>query len=797
MSLYTQLQAAKSEEDVKDAYIKALGLKGYTKGLIDIQSREIWFEAKDTARHSSYAMFTQLLHYVQVALNKGEHVPPFLAVIDTEKAAIMKSADVLPFLAKKTVKWGKSASQFPQEALDEISAYIGTYFVSFRIKTHEDEFISTVKAAIQSGDIIRTQITPDNLKQVFDKWVDMVGREIVGVSEEDYALLFFADIMHDGTVSTHANLPAELMHKSGNPVFSLKGKNYDLGNKEGYRQFWAIYHRPPKSEYRDYLLERRDSLIPYDERSFKGAYYTPLHVVDKAYDKLAETLGANWQKDYIVWDMCCGVGNLEVKHSNPRNLYMSTLDQADIDVMKATKTCVSATRFQYDYLNDDITDDGQIDYSLSNKVPPALRKAIAEGKKVLVLINPPYAEAANSQGNEGKTDVAKTRMGALMKKADYGYAAREVFVQFLARMAQEIPTATLAMFSTLKYVNASNFEQFREHWNAKYLAGFAVHSKSFDGLKGDFPIGFLVWKTNQLATIKTPMLQVVTDVLDKNATPIGEKSFYNLPSKLFLGEWITRLKKNDLDVIPLINAVTPVKKVDHVRNTKWSANAIGHFFCNGNDLQNSGTMTALFSSVHSIGHAGGYFVTAENLEKVAMVFAVRQLVKHSWINHNDQFLQPSASPPNEFKDDCLLWMLFHGKNLSASANDLEWNGQKWSIVNHFIPYTEEEVDAPDRFESDFMVQYLADKTLSEEATAVLDAGRQLWRAYFAHTDVRTVRDQYKLNRPDVGWYQIRNALAERNKSGDTAPVNFTPYEVAYEALTQKLRPQVFSLGFLR
>ena len=63
--------------------------------------------------------------------------------------------------------------------------------------------------------------------------------------------------------------------------------------------------------------------------------------------------------------------------------------------------------------------------------------------------------------------------------------------------------------------------------------------------------------------------------------------------------------------------------------------------------------------------------------------------------------------------------------------------------------------------------------------------------------MRTVRDQYKLNRPDVDWYQIRNALAERNKSGDTAPVNFTPLELAYEALTTKLRPQVFNLGFLR
>jgi hypothetical protein len=36
MSLYLKLQQAKSEEDVKDAYIKALGLKNYQKNLIDI-----------------------------------------------------------------------------------------------------------------------------------------------------------------------------------------------------------------------------------------------------------------------------------------------------------------------------------------------------------------------------------------------------------------------------------------------------------------------------------------------------------------------------------------------------------------------------------------------------------------------------------------------------------------------------------------------------------------------------------------------------------------------------------------
>ncbi len=802
MKLYEKLQQARTEEDVKDAYIKALGLKGYSKNLIDIQTKEIWFEAKDTGKLSTYQMFTQLMHYVQQALNKGEYVPPFLCVIDTKKAALMKSSDVLPFLEKKTIKWGKSASSYTQEALDAISAHIGTHFVSFKIETHEEEFINTIKNAIKSGDIIRTQITPDNLKQVFDKWVKMIGNEIKGVDQDDYALLFFADIMSDGTISTHANLPAELLHKNGAPVFSLEGKLYELGNKEGYRQFWTIYHRPPKQEYRNYLLERRDSLIPLDERSFKGAYYTPLAVVDKAYDKLAETLGSNWQEKYIVWDMCCGVGNLEVKHSNPRNIFMSTLDQADVDVMRATKTCVAATRFQYDYLNDDITEDGKIDYSLTNKLPEPLRRAIADGKKILVLINPPYAESGEGLGAGNKQGVAKTKF-ATSAMSQYGKASNELFTQFVARIAQEIPSATLAMFSKMKYINGSNFEKFRETWNGKYLGGFVVHSKAFDGLKGDFPIGFLVWKTNQNSikgsekrqNIENFFSEIEVDVLDKNANPIGVKTFYNLPNELFLSNWVEKPKANKQEVISLSNAINPAKSKSG--STKWSDGAIGHLVCDSNDFQNANLYTLILSSAQGIGHKGAIYVTKENLWQSATIFTVRRIIKPTWLNDRDQFLQPTEPLTDEFKNDCLIWMLFNGSNLTASANNLEWNGKTWSIVNHFIPYTEEEVNAPDRFESDFMVRYMQHKTFSEEAKAVLAQGKKLWQAYFANTDVHTVRDELKLNRPDVGWYQVRKALQARNSSGDFPPVSFKAFEDSYKALTEKLQPMVYELGFLK
>ena len=74
--------------------------------LIDIQTDEIWFEAKIGNKHSTYEMFTQLLHYVvHEGIKMGRSIPPFLAVIDSMKAAIMRTNDVLPLLEKKKIKW--------------------------------------------------------------------------------------------------------------------------------------------------------------------------------------------------------------------------------------------------------------------------------------------------------------------------------------------------------------------------------------------------------------------------------------------------------------------------------------------------------------------------------------------------------------------------------------------------------------------------------------------------------------------------------------------------------------------
>lgn len=797
MSLKDDLESAKGEEDVKDAYIKALGLKKYSKGLIDLRTENIWFEAKRDLV-SSVEMFSQLLVYVGVEKRKGRHLPPFLGVISREKAALMETKNALPVFQDQKIEWPKKGSKIDKAFIEKVASYIVTHFVEYKIQSHEKEFIHAYKTAIRERRFIRTLITPDNLRQVFDKWVDMIGCELEGVKEVDYALLFFADIMHDGTTAVMSNLPARLLHDGTRPLFALNGKNHELASEKGYRSFWSIYHRPPEEEHRNYLLERRDSLLPLDERSFKGAFYTPLKVVDKAYDLLSETLGKNWQKNYIVWDMCCGVGNLEVKHSNHRNIFMSTLDQADIDVMKASRTCVAATKFQYDYLNDDINDFGQIDYGLTNKVPQELQQAIVDAKaqkkgakKILVLINPPYAEATNAgntvQGAESssKEGVARTRFAPFAKEK-YGKASNELFMQFVARIKLEIPTATLAMFSKLKYVTAPNFEKFRKAWQAKYLGGFVIHSKIFEGLKGDFPIGFLVWDTGKKEFIKT----VITTTYDSRLSVLAEKSFYSLPNERHLNLWIKRPKANKVTVVPLSNAISVRKTLPRI--STWSDNAIAYMCCAGNDIYNALSLTFVCSS--AIGRGDGFYITPQNLWQAAIVFSVRRLIKPTWLNDRDQFLQPSSELTSEFKHDCLVWMLFNGSNLTASADGLEWRDQKWSIVNHFIPFTENEAGANARFRSNFMSEYLKGKKLSLQAQAVLSEGLKIWNTYFQIQFERKIRDEFKLNCPDVGWYQIRKAL-EAHSENHVA--DFADFKKAYEALTLKLRPLVYELGFLK
>ncbi len=123
-------------------------------------------------------------------------------------------------------------------------------------------------------------------------------------------------------------------------------------------------------------------------RLFYGEFFTPLKFAKKALEYLEKIIGKNWWKtgEYRLWDMAAGTGNLQyhLPVDALEYCYLSTIYKEDVE--HCEKLFPNAICFQYDYLNDDINDAGNIDYTLTNKIPESLRKAIREKKKILFLI---------------------------------------------------------------------------------------------------------------------------------------------------------------------------------------------------------------------------------------------------------------------------------------------------------------------------------------------------------------------------------------------------------------------------
>ncbi|CRF46596.1 hypothetical protein [Helicobacter heilmannii] len=221
-------------------------------------------------------------------------------------------------------------------------------------------------------------------------------------------------------------------------------------NQEAHKAFWKIYKRPPAPKYQDYIKDRRDLLFSRESREYQGAFYTPRMWADKSKEYLARLLGEDFQDNYFIWDLCAGTGNLLVGLNNPTNTFASTLDKNDIQIIKERATSPDKYKklniaekhiFAFDFLHDPL-----------DQVCAALQKILDNPKeraKLLIYINPPYAEAGNKSQMSGtgknKRGVSCQKSPELQKfhaytvyKNELGKARNEVFAQFFMRIVKEI-----------------------------------------------------------------------------------------------------------------------------------------------------------------------------------------------------------------------------------------------------------------------------------------------------------------------------------------------------------------------
>ncbi len=322
--------------------------------------------------------------------------------------------------------------------------------------------------------------------------------------------------------------------------------------------------------------------------------------------------------------------------------------------------------FQFDFLNDSF-----------DKLPQGLRDIVEnpeERKKLVVFINPPYAEAGNIRTTTGtgenKPEVAKGTAIHTKYKPLISSAANEMFALFLIRIAKEIPGCILAQFSTLKHIQAPNFKRFREYFSSRLEKAFVVPAKSFDNVNGEFPIGFFVWRTESA----NPNTDVNAEVFSSNGESIGTKRVFPPPPSRLWMDWL---------------------KTMHDKQGK----RIGYFRTTASDFQNQmGTFITSQPSANDFKQIRIHEITKNNILWICTAFAVRLCIAPDWLNDRDQFLWPADSWKDdaEFLLDCLAFTLFHGQNrISCKAG-----------TNHWIPFAENEVGAKDAFKSHFMSDFL-------------------------------------------------------------------------------------------
>ena len=825
----------------------------------------LWAEAKQGTSHDIYESFVQLILTIGKEKTFEKYLPPkFIGAFDAQKFAFINYHDIQSVFYQNDFNWNVTPSNHDTKEFRQLHSLCENLLkensILFRYETQSAELKEFIRQNFKTDKEAseKISVTKNNFTFVFQKWSESVKPTIkvdwerakkAGIISADF---FLADLLSQNGESLKDSLYVVLK----NTKYELAKQIDELGfetsmsvgfsdRQKAYKEFWSIYARPPKEEYWDYIIARRDLLVPQDIRERKGSFFTPQIWVQKSQEYLAEVLGETWQDEYYIWDCCAGTGNLLNGLTNYDNVWASTLDKQDVDVMmdriSGGWNMPENHVFQFDFLNDDFEgsgtrDEGHGTRGNGGKIPAELAEILRDEKKrkkLVIYINPPYAEAGSGMGKT-KADVAIKNKTYEKYKDSLGKASNEIYAQFFIRIYEEIPDCILGEFSKLKIIQSPNFTDFRKIFLAKLEKSFVVPGNTFDNVKGNFPIGFFIWNLSKKENIKD---SIKCDVFDSNGEFLLEKEFcvYNSDSRL-INDWL----RNYFD-----------KKSE----------PIGIMHNNKNDFQHNNQVCITTADNHD--HTTP--ITKENLIPMSIYLAVRQCVPQTWLNDRDQFLYPNDGWESDlqFQTDCLIYTLFHGQNrISAQAASASADKSPSSLVpqsaslstNHWIPFTREQVGCKKTFRSKFMSEFLSGKldmghamrdstendlfaiggvnddsvaggvagvspaeglaenaerlerggdfprpvpleNLSSEAQSVYDAGLELWKYYHSMPDASA----------DASFYDIRKYFQGVNVSGKmNAASDDAHYTELIGALREKMKTlgakiagKVYEYGFLR
>lgn len=294
------------------------------------------------------------------------------------------------------VKWELEKPSNPSpDAVYHLNNRVADKITSFK---GEDEIRSFYKDFKKSGNVSIT-ITSRNSILIYNQWKAEVKFNRY-IHEQTLIDLFLADMINNEkyTVKQRDDLFEKPLEREGTNLGLYKVQDdgiaykqdwYEFADKKAHDDFWKRYHRPP--EYNELLIIKEHSNQLYSEEYRKdyGQEYTPPEFVALQNELIKKHYNL---EDFIVFDPCAGVGNLENQFGRDykESCYLSTLLDGDVDQCRLKDFHNS---IKYDYLKS--KHQPLFPYKGEEKTIDEI--ATLEGKRLMVVMNPPFVKPERGQ----------------------------------------------------------------------------------------------------------------------------------------------------------------------------------------------------------------------------------------------------------------------------------------------------------------------------------------------------------------------------------------------------------------
>ena len=409
-------------------------------------------------------VLAQSVFYIKKFYDKGIIPPSTIFIGDRDECLTIHVNDILKYL-EMDLNWSTAPSQAHTIA-DLVLALMKDESIQPFVYDSKD-FLDCIEKVKDLTDNVQRKVlvTDKNITEVFRHFDEKVlGKNKLTTNER--ANLF---------VQILVNKDDNYLHpvKKRKTVVTKSFGEVSLVSREAFESFFGHFSSSYTPSQKHKLAAVVDRIVEDTTRRKQGEFFTPAIWVDKAHEYIASVYGEDWKEKYIVWDPAWGTGNL-TRDYKFKELYVSTLNQSDIDTANQMGYNTEAVKFQYDFLNDDY-----------EKLPIGLRNAIDGGKEIIVLMNPPYGTANDgSAKGASKVGVSDTKIGENMKITKMGKASQQLYNQFLFRLTTEM-NVNLCMFTPPLYLSGPSSKKMRKILFDKYnfKKGFLMDSSNFADVK--------------------------------------------------------------------------------------------------------------------------------------------------------------------------------------------------------------------------------------------------------------------------------------------------------------------------